>query len=495
MRIAAGGILHETSTFLPFPTSLADFEQGFGLYRGAEIPQRFRGANMCIGGFFDAAEECGFEIVPILWGFAYPSGVISRQDYETIKAEFIVRLAGATAMGSLDGVLLDLHGAMVVEGLEDGDGDMVASVRAAIGPDRPIVVTYDLHGNHTAQRMQRASASIGYDTYPHVDMAERGREAGKLIARAVRGEVRPVTALKQIPLFWSSQRQVTAHEPMNEVLLRIHELESRPGILSASIATGFPWADVPQLGASVFVVADGDERLAQRSADELGEWIWQNRERWQQPPPTIREGLAAGERDGRYPIILGDFNDNTGGGAPGDSTAVLRTFLELNLQDALLLYLVDVAAAERAHQAGTGAKLKLALGGKSHPAQGEPVELEVEVMALSDGTFRYDGPMYAGLTGNMGQSAWLRYANGDGSGVSIVVVSKREQPLDPAFARSLGIDCAAMKYIAVKSAVHFRSGFEALAGSIHLVDAPAIHSHRFQTLQYHRRPKMYPLER
>ena len=126
MRIAAGGILHETSTLLPFPTTLADFEHGFGLYRGQEIAARFRAANMCIGGFFEAAEECGFEIVPIVWGFAYPSGVVVRQDYEALKAEFIVRLAGAAAVGGLDGVLLDLHGAMVVEGLEDGDGDFVA---------------------------------------------------------------------------------------------------------------------------------------------------------------------------------------------------------------------------------------------------------------------------------------------------------------------------------------------------------------------------------
>lgn len=489
MRIAAGGILHETSTFLPWPTKLADFEQGFGLYRGQAIPERFRGANMCIGGFFDAAEECGFEVLPTLWGFAYPSGVIARHDYETLKAEFIVRLAAADAAGRLDGVLLDLHGAMVVKGLDDGDGDMVAAVRAAIGPERPIVVTYDLHGNHTPRRMQLANASLGYDTYPHVDMAERGREAGKLMARAVRGEVRLVTALKQIPMFWSAQRQVTAHEPMNEVLRRIHELESRPSILSASVSTGFPWADVPQLGASVFVVADGDQRLAQAAADEVGDWIWQNRARWYEPPPTIEEGLAAGDKLGQWPIILGDFNDNTGGGAPGDSTAVLRTFIERNLEDALLLYLVDTEAVGQAHHAGKGARLKVALGGKSHPAQGAPVEAEVEVVALSDGTFKYDGPMFGGLTGNLGPSAWVK-----AGGVSIVLVSKREQPLDPAFARSLGIDCARVKYIAVKSAVHFRSGFEKIAGSIHLVDAPALHSHRFETLGYKHRQPMYPIE-
>lgn len=490
MRIAVGGILHETSTFLPQPTRLEDFAQGFGLFRGDEVRQRFAGANMCIGGFFDAAESEGFSAVPLLWGFAYPSGLVAREDYAQLKQEFLDRLQAADREARLDGVLLDLHGAMVVEGMEDGDGDMVAAVRKAIGDERPIVVTYDLHGNHTPARMRDANASIGYDTYPHVDMAERGREAGKLIARTVRGEVRPVTALKQIPLFWSSQRQVTAHPPMNEVLDRLHALEQRTGILAASVATGFPWADVPQLGASVFVVADGDLAAAEQAAGELADWIWEQRTRWHEPPLTVEEGLAAGEAMGRYPILLGDFNDNTGGGAPGDSTGVLRLMLERNLQDALLLYLVDPAAALSAQSAGAGGRVRLALGGHSHPSQGLPVEAEWEVVAVSDGAFRYDGPMYAGLTGNMGPSAWLRLG-----GVNVAVVTKREQPLDAGFSRSLGIDCTQIRYIAVKSAAHFRSGFERIAGSIHLVDSPALHSHRFESLKYHRRGAMYPLER
>jgi microcystin degradation protein MlrC len=489
MRIAMGGVLHETSTFLPQQTTVADFEAGFGLFRGEAVRERFAGANMCIGGFFDAAKSEGFEAVPLLWGFAYPSGIINRSEYESLKSEFLDRLRIADSAGRLEGVLLDLHGAMVVEGIDDGDGDFVAAVRAAIGNDRPIAVTYDLHGNHTPERMKLADASVGYDTYPHVDMAERGRDAGRIIARAVRGEVRPVTALRQIPTFWSSQRQVTAHPPMNEVLERLYGLERRPGILSASVATGFPWADVPQLGASVFVVADGDRDLADHTAGELADWIWASRTRWYEPPPSIAEALAKGESIGKHPMMLADFDDNTGGGAPGDSTAVLRAFVERDLPDALLLYLVDLESVAQAHAAGCGAKLKMRLGGKSHPAQGQPVELEVEVVALSDGSFRYDGPMYAGLTGNMGKSAWLRHR-----GVNIVIVSKREQPLDAAFARSLGIDCAKMKYIAVKSAAHFRSGFEKIAGSIQVVDAPALHSHRFETMPFKRRRKMYPVE-
>jgi microcystin degradation protein MlrC len=182
--------------------------------------------------------------------------------------------------------------------------------------------------------------------------------------------------------------------------------------------------------------------------------------------------------------------DNTGGGAPGDSTEVLRTFVERDLKDALLLYLVDPEAARQAHAAGAGQRFRAELGGKSHPVQGPPVPLEVEVVALSDGKFTYDGPMYAGLTGDLGPSAWLRHR-----GVNVVTVSARMQPLDQAFARSLGIDCAATRYVAVKSAVHFRSGFERIAGSIHNIDARALHTHDFARLDYRRRPRpMFPLE-
>jgi microcystin degradation protein MlrC len=491
MRIAVGGIMHETSTFVSTPTTLADFENGLGLYRGGEIAEKFRGTNTCIGGFLDGAERHGFQAVPLLWGFAYPNGLIRRADYEALKTELLDRLRQADeADGPVDGVLLDLHGAMVVEGIDDGDGDVLAAVRACIGSDRPLMAAQDLHANHTALRVRSANALVGYDTYPHIDMAERGREAADLIARTLRGEVHPVAALTQLPLFWGTRCQVTAHPPMDEVLRRVHELEQRPGILSVTIATGFPWADVPDVGSSVIAVADGDRALAQRVADELGEWVWANRRRWYHPLVSVRDAIADGDRAGRYPVLLADHGDNTGGGAPGDSTEVLRTMIDLKLQDALLLYLVDPQVSQVAHAAGVGARIRVEVGGRSDPVQGPPVPMHAEVVGLSDGRFHYDGPMYAGLTGNLGPSAWLRQA-----GVSVVVVSGRMQPLDTAFARSLGIDCRRMRYIAVKSAAHFRSGFEPIAGSIHNVDAAAILTHDFSRLAYRKRTRpVFPVE-
>jgi microcystin degradation protein MlrC len=291
-------------------------------------------------------------------------------------------------------------------------------------------------------------------------------------------------------MFWATRCQVTAHPPMDEVIRHMYELERRPGILSVTVATGFPWADVPEVGSSVIVVADGDRALAQRTADEFGKWIWDRRQRWRASPVSVRDALAEGERLGRYPIILADHTDNTGGGAPGDSTEVLRTFLEMNLQNALLLYLVDAGVARQAHAAGVGSRISVRLGGKSHPSQGPPVDAQADVVALTDGQFAYDGPMFKGLTGSLGTSALLKM-----DGVSVAVVSAREQPFDTAFARTLGVDCRSMKYICLKSAAHFRAAFEPFAGAIFNVDALGIHSHDFTKLKFVKRTRpVFPIE-
>ena len=487
MRIATGGIIHETSTCVDTETTLDDFEHDRGIIRGEAMLARFRGANVQTGGFIGAADECGFDLVPLLRASAFPGGLIRREDYDAIKAELIERLEAA---GPVDGVLLDLHGAMVVDGIDDGDGDVIAAVRNVVGPEVPIGVPQDLHGNHTKWRVEVADAIVGYDTFPHIDMADRGKEAGEIIVRTIRGEIRPRMAIHQLPMFWSTTCQVTGRSPMNEVIERLHEMERRQGVVSMTVATGFPWADVPDAGGSVIAVTDDDQELAQQLADELGGWIWENRQRWYAPPLTVRDALAEGERIGRYPIIIADHADNTGGGSPGDSTEVLKTFLQMGLQDALLLYMVDQEVAQQSHAAGIGSRIPICIGGKSSLVQGAPVTGQAEVIALSDGAFAYDGPMFAGLTGSMRTSAWIKI-----DGVSVVVVCSREQPFDQAFARSLGIDCAKMRYICVKSAAHFRAAFEPIAGSIQNVDAAGIHAHDFSQLPHTKRTRrIFPVE-
>ena len=490
MRIATGGIVHETSTLVDTRTTIEDFEFDRGIIRGDAILDHFRGTNCCTGGFITGADTFGFELIGLLRASAFPGGLILRADYDALKSELLERLQAADAENPVDGVLLDLHGAMVVEGVEDGDGDMVAAVRDLIGPDRPIVVTQDLHGNHTQRRVEAADAIVGFDTFPHVDMAERGEEAANIIDRTVRGLLKPTMAIHQLPMFWSTTQQVTAEPPMTEVIRRVHELESRPGIITVTIATGFPWADVPEVGSSVIVVADNDPALARQAADELGAWVWENRQQWYAPPLGVREALARGEEMGRYPIVLADHADNTGGGSPGDSTEVLSTFLQMDLQDALLLYMVDPEVAAQAHTAGVGNRIQASLGGKSSPDQGLPVAVEAEVVAISSGAFDYDGPMFSGLSGSMGTSAWLRVG-----GVSVVVVSAREQPFDTAFIRTLGIDASSMRYLAVKSAAHFRAAFGPIAGSIQNIDAAGIHTHDFAALGHARRTRpVFPVD-
>ncbi len=487
MRIAIGGILHETSTCVDTVTTLDDFKHDRGIARGDSLLKRFSETNVATGGFITSAEEHGFELVPLLRASAFPGGLICREDYETIKSELLDRLDNSSPV---DGVLLDLHGAMVVEGIDDGDGDVIASVREIVGPDVPIGVPLDLHGNHSQWRVNVADVIVGYDTFPHIDIADRGRETADIIVRTIRGQLHPTMAIHQVPLFWSTRCQVTAHPPMNEVISRLHEMEKQAGVISMTVSTGFPWADVPEAGSSVIAVTDNDYELAQQLSTDLGNWIWDNRQRWYSAPISVRDALATGEQTGRYPIILADHADNTGGGSPGDSTEVLQTFLEMQLDNALLLYMVDPDIAQEAHTVGVGSRIHVRIGGKSSPVQGPPVEAEAEVIALSDGAFAYDGPMFSGLTGSMGTSAWIKI-----NGVSVVVVSVREQPFDQAFARSLGIDCAQSRYICIKSAAHFRAAFEPIAGSIYNVDAAAIHTHDFSKLPGKKRTRrVFPVE-
>lgn len=467
MRVATGALSHESSTFTPVATDRRSYESRFGYLRGAQVLDTFRGANTPIGGFIDGATAHGFALIPTIYAEPHPSGPTPRALFDEILGEL---LDGLRAAAPLDGVLLELHGSMVAEGLDDADGHILRAVRDAVGPDVPVVAQLDIHTNLSAEMVECADVLIGRRTYPEVDMAERGRQCADVLARILRGGLEPAMAFHPIPMMWG-MNQVTAHPPMQEAIARLHEIEARPGVVSASIATCFPLADVPCMGASTCVVTDGDRGLAQACADELAAWIWQRRHDWHAPRLSTREALARAHADGLFPVVLADRDDNTGGGSPGDSTGMLRAFVEEGLRDACVLYIVDAESVAACHAAGAGAAVSLRVGGKSSPLQGEPVEMRARVVAVSDGRFRYDGPMYSGLAGNMGPSAHVEQ-----EGVHVLLVTEREQPFDTAFARTLGLDPQRLRYVGVKSAAHFRAGFEAWAGAVHLVAEPSVHS-------------------
>jgi len=484
MKMATGAISHETSTFTPVETTRESFWERFGEIRGQEILDKLRGTNTPTGGFIEGAEAHGFELIPTLFAEPQPSGPASRAVFDAVLGEM---LAGFREAMPFDGVLLEMHGSMAAEGIDDADAHILAAVRDLVGPDVPVVVQLDIHSNVSHRMVEMADVIIGRETYPEIDMAERGRECADVLVRVLRDGLRPTMALHQIPMMWGSN-QVTAHPPMSEAIARLHEIEARPGGGCGASATGYGLADYPHMGASVYIVTDNNQEAAQAYADELGEWIFERRADWHSPHPTTLEALQAAEADGRYPVIFADWNDNTGGGSPGDSTVMLQTFLDSGLEDACLLYIVDPEAIEQCQHAGVGATLTLDIGAKSAPLQGQPVRMSVEVVALSDGRFRYEGPMLAGLDGNMGPSAYIRQ-----DGIHVLLVNAREQPFGIAFSLTLGLDPRQMKYIGVKSSAHFRAGFESWAGQIHVVSEPCVHSPANLPFKRLGR-KLYPLD-
>ncbi len=486
MRIVTGCISHETSTFTPVATTRDSFFERFGDVRGRAIIEKYRGTNTPTGGFIDGADAHGFALIPTLFAEAHPSGPAPRAVFESLVDELV---AGIAAAGPIDGVLLELHGAMVAEGVDDGEGYILAAVRQCVGPGVPIVAQLDIHSSVSHQMVDMADVLIGRESYPEIDMAARGRQCADLLVRILTQGIRPTMALHQLPMIWG-MNQVTAHPPMNAAIAELHRIEAQPGVVCASIATGFPLSDVPDMGSSVYIVTDNDQELAQRYADELAAWIWERRADWQLPMHSTADALVAAEAAGHYPVIFADRNDNPGGGSPGDSTGLLRTFIAAGLTDVCVLYIVDPEAAAQCQQAGVGATLTLDVGAKSTPLQGEPVRMTAEVIACSDGHFRYEGPMFAGLTGEMGPSAHIQQ-----DGIHVILTSGRDQPFDTAFARTLGLDPRQMRYIGIKSAAHFRAAYEPWAGAIHVVSEPSVHSADTGTLTFHRLGrKLYPVD-
>ncbi len=488
-RVVVGGISHETSTFTPVATTLENYRERF-LLRGQAILDVFRGTNTPIGGFIDGAEAHGFDLIPTLFAEPHTSAPTPRPLFDSLLGEL---LAGIDSAGPIDGVLLDLHGSMCAgdldgaDGVPDAEGYLLERIRARVGPDVPILAELDIHANVTPLMVRAADVLIGRETYPEVDMAERARECAGVLARIWHEGLRPTMALYQIPMVWG-MNQVTAHPPMREAIAELHRLEAAAGVVCGSIATCYFLADVPDMGASVYVVTDNDATAAQRHADELGAWCFERRADWHFRMPPTREALAQAEAAGRYPVIFADMRDNTGGGSPGDSTGMLRTFVEHRLRDACVLNITDPDAVRRCHEAGVGATLTLEVGGKSTPLQGDPVPMTARVVAVSDGRFRYDGPMLAGLEGRLGPSAHIEQ-----DGVHVLVTTLREQPFDTAFARSLQLDPRRMRYVGVKSAAHFRAGFEAWAGAIYVVSEPSVHD--LGNLPYKRlNRRLYPFQ-
>jgi microcystin degradation protein MlrC len=477
---------HETNTFSTIRTDRVQFEARH-LHYGGELLETFGGTATCLGGMIEVAGRHGARLVPSVGAAAAPSGLVAKEVYAEIKGRLLADLAAA---GGVDGVLLDLHGAMVVEGIDDGEGDLIGAVRLAVGPSVPVAVTLDFHGNVSRAMAAGADLLHGYKTYPHVDMAERGVEATERLLDVIAGRLRPTWALRAPPLLPPLGNQGTARGPMRRLYDLAAEMEQDPRVISISIFAGFPHADIPDAGLSVYAVTDRDQALADALADRLARVAWEHRHEFIHSAPPVREAVARAVAAPRHPVILADMADNTGGGAAGDGTEILRELLRVGARSAVVACLWDPAAVRECARAGVGARLSLTLGGKVDDRHGAPLPVTGRVRALSDGRFVHKGPMARGLPGKLGPTAVL-----DVDGVTVVLISHRCQTLDPEMLRCVGLDPLDHRIVVVKSTIHYRAAFEPIAAEIIEVDAPGLSSSNLARFAFERiRRPIFPLD-
>jgi microcystin degradation protein MlrC len=481
-RIAVGGIWHETNTFAPGHTGIGACRE-YQYPVGEEVLSRYAGTNTELGGMIGVADELGLELVPTIYAGAVPSGTITRDALERLCGELRTRLRGAN---SVDGVLVVLHGAAVAEGVDDADAHVLAVIREVLGPTVPVAGTFDFHANLSATMVSLADLLVGYDTYPHVDMAERGREAALLLARILETRRRPVCTLRKVPLVTVPQVQATETEPMRDGA-------SRQGRAMA--------------GVVVRLDRHGLSLCRRTRARGIGSGL--RRERGRDANRSRHAGLRylgaarpvrAGSRSGRgcrggspcrseAPVVLVDAADNVGGGSTGDGTVVLDALIRAGARGAVVV-IADPEAVAIAEAAGDGGAFDGLVGGKTDDQHGPPVRLRGRVRHIVDGRYTHQGSYMTGYVTTMGRTAVV-----DVDGITLVLTSLRTMPFDAGQLRSLAIEPVQQRIIVVKSAVAWRAAFGDVARRAIVVDTPSVCASNLGRFAYLRRPQLlHPLE-
>src|SRR5579871_1440472 len=462
-RIAVGGFLHETNTFAPTKANYDDFARSMSL--GADVLKNIRRVNIGLAGFIEDAEALGWEVVPTLHGYATPSAHVTKDAYERIAKVIVDGIAKARP---IDAVYLDLHGAMVAEHLDDGEGELLARVRKVIGKDVPLVASLDLHANVTPQMIEHADALIAYRTYPHVDMADTGRAAARHLALLLRSKQRLAKAFRQLPFLIPISWQCTNDQPTKGIYEKLAALQSE-AVPTLSFAPGFPAADFADCGASVSAYGR-TQADADAAADRIVEVIEGHEDDFDgkiySPDEGVQLAMALAKTASK-PIIIADTQDNPGAGGDSDTTGMLRALVRNGATGASTGVIYDPESAKAAHQAGEGATVTLALGGKSGIPGDGPYRETFIVEKLSDGNFIAPGPYFGGRRMEMGPSACLRIG-----GVRVVVASHKSQLADQAMYRYVGIEPTTEKILVNKSSVHFRADFEPIAEKLLICAAP-----------------------
>ena len=478
MRLFAASIATETNTFAPIPTALESFHESFYAAPG----QHPDDAKLCTAPLWVARRRARAEGWPLVEGscsFAEPAGLVSRSAYEELRDEVLGQLRAAMP---LDGVVLGLHGAMVADGYEDCEGDLIQRVRQIVGPTVPIGVELDPHCHMTQKRVKNATLIICFKEFPHTDFVARGEEVVELTLRAVRGEIRPVMSLVDCRMIGSFP---TTLQPMRGFVDKISALEGKDGVLSISIAHCFPYADVPEMGARVLVVTDNRREAGNQLARSLADEFFAMRGKTQPEYHTPDEAIDLALQDAG-PVVVADPSDNPGGGAPGDSTVILRRLIERNVQGAALAPIWDPMAVRLCFMAGEGGQIQLRFGGKTALASGQPIDARVTVTRL----VREATQTFVGAGVPLGDSAAIRL-----DGIEVVLITKRTQALGTDLFTGMGVSIDDKRLVVVKSTNHFHAAFAPHASQVLYCDSggPIPRDHRKVSYTRVQRP-IWPLD-
>lgn len=481
MRVFTATLGTETNTFAPMPTGLEDFKSHG--YDPSKIPtdQLPMFGQVCRA-VRERAAVAGWTVIEGKICFAMPSGITVRKAYEALRDQLLADLKAAMPV---DMVLLQIHGAMIAEGYEDAEGDLFARVRDLIGPKIFFGAELDPHCHLSAQKVGKPDLLVLFKEYPHTDMYERAKDLVRLAEDAVAGRTKPVMRMRDLGMISLIH---TSREPARGLVDRMLAMEGKDGILSVSLAHGFPWGDSADLGTRVLVVADGDAAKAEALCKSLGDEVFAMRERFSPGFPSADAAITRGLANNRMSVVLADSADNPGGGAGGDSTFILQRLLERKVDNAVIGPFWDPVSVGFCQQAGVGAKLPLRIGGKVSRFSGAPLDLEVEVLTLAKDAHQ-DG--LSGTTSPLGDVAVVRV-----DGVRIVLNTFRTQGLGTNLFTQFGIDLAETKLIVVKSSQHFHAKFGPIASEVIYVETPGVCPADFTSLPYQRAPRtLWPLAR
>ncbi|QFK71506.1 M81 family metallopeptidase [Pradoshia sp. D12] len=487
MRIGIAFFYHESHSFSRTKTTIQDFKNE-GYFKGNQIFDVYTNTRTEVGGFIDVLRKLEeVEIVPLLCAAAVPSGPVTYETYEEIETELMGLMEAA---GKLDGLLIALHGAMVIEGINDAEEYLLLKIRAKLGVDIPIATTLDLHANISPAIVGITPYHFGFKTYPHIDMYEQGVNAANALMNHLSLGVDYVARCVKIPMLLPSINMKTMEGPMAKMMKLAHRYEEEDGILNISVFGGFPYSDVPSAGASVIVIAK-NQLLAERTASDLAKIFWKLREEFIVKLPDVKEAfqLALAMKKNK-PIALADISDNPLSGGSGDTTKLLRECIEYNREKTLFGALTDSKAIDICRSVGVGGTVQLSLGGKIYPEFGLPVNVQATVIRLTDGVFYNSGPFNKDLKVDVKGACWIRVGN-----IDILLIGRPMSANDPELFRHIGIEPSAYRYLILKAKNHFRAAFDPLISEVIYVDAPGAAANNIAQLPYKNIPEQtWPLK-